>query len=72
MQEVRGLNPRLAGLGVSLFQASGGMSTLQLGASGLQDQKDSSEPNKIVRGKPKIATLSYSNVGYHQTMVNNI
>ena len=36
MQEVPGPNPRLGGLRVSQFQASGGISTLQSRASGLQ------------------------------------
>ena len=36
MQEVRGSNPRLGGLWVSQLQASGGISTLQSRASGLQ------------------------------------
>ena len=36
MQEVQGSNPRLGGLGVSAFQASGGIRTLHSRASGLQ------------------------------------
>ena len=36
MQEVSGLNPRLGGLGVSPFQASGGIGTLQSRDCGLQ------------------------------------
>jgi len=36
MQEVRGSSPRLGGLGVSPFKASGGMNTLPCRASGLQ------------------------------------
>ena len=56
MQEVSGSNPRLGGLRVSQFQASGGISTLQSRASGLQSTtqgnsisttKDSSESKEI-------------------------
>ena len=36
MQEVLGSNPRLGGFGVSPFQVSGGIGTLQSRASGLQ------------------------------------
>ena len=49
MQEVRGSNPRPGGLRVSQFQAIGGVSTLQSGASGFQStmQGIPSEPKSF-------------------------
>ena len=63
MQEVRGSNPRLGGLGVSPFQASGGMSTLQSSASGLHSSAQGIPfgPNILLRVKHKIIHSSDDN-----------
>ena len=54
MQEVSGSNPRLGGLRVSQFQASGGMSALQSRASGLQSTTQrNSIKNKQLFAAPK-------------------
>lgn len=74
MQEVRGSNPRLGGLRVSPLQASGGISTLQSRASGLQSttQGIPSGPHKkretvklwlallVLRPASKHSSLSFS------------
>ena len=53
MQEVRGSIPRLGGLRVSQLQASGGISTLQSRASGLQSttQGNSVRTKRLLRVK---------------------
>ena len=55
MQEVRGSSPTLGGLRVSQLQASGGISTLQSRASGLQSttQGNSVRTKRVLRVKQK-------------------
>ena len=68
MQEVRGLNPRLGGLRVSQLQASGGTSTLQSRASGLQS---TTQGNSIRTKKtlPSQTTTTTNHIGMMQIIL---